>query len=105
MTVPESAALTRAFPLSGVVIGLSYATNIEGVALPALVEKWPAETLARSLALALDCRLSVVTLMESAEASVQRNRATTSDKEKQLVDKIDPPKPHSNSSNLQGRDV
>jgi hypothetical protein len=72
---------------------LEYAANFAGELFPATVEKGPAWL---ALLKAPECR-NAVTLVEFADASVERNRAATSDKRKRFNNMIDPPKPNSNS--------
>jgi hypothetical protein len=97
MTFPNGGPLSRVFPFAAVDVEVLFAANIMdvGVAVPLLVVN---RVLATSEAPARECRNAVVTLVESAEASVVRNRAATSDKRERLANRIEPPKPNSNAS-------
>jgi hypothetical protein len=96
-TFPNGGLLSRVFPFAAVNVELLSATNIidvrVGVAARLLVVN-------RVLATpeAPECRNAAVTLVESAEASVVRNREATSDK--RLSNKIEPPKTNSISVTL-----
>jgi hypothetical protein len=104
MTFPNGGPLRRAVPFAAVDVEVLFAANIVdvgvGVAVPLLVVN---RVLATSEAPAWECRNAVVTLVESAEASVVRNRAATSDKRERLANRIEPPKPNSNASGFTGK--
>jgi hypothetical protein len=91
MTFPNGDPLSRAIPFAAVDVELLFAVNIMdvrvGVAVPLLVVN---RVLATLEAPAPECRNAAVTLVESAEASVVRNREATSGK--RLANKIEPPK-------------
>ena len=107
MTFPNGGPLSRVFPFAAVDVELLFATNImdvgAGVAVPLLVLNLLVvnRVLATSEAPARECRNAVVTLVESAEASVVRNRAAT-DKRERLANNREPPKPNSKSSSFTG---
>jgi hypothetical protein len=88
MTFPNGGLLSRALPFAAVDVDLLFAVNIMevrvGVAAPLLVVNRVSE--------APECRNAAVTVVELAEASVEKERATTRDKRKRRPDTIDPPK-------------